>query len=110
MFEIHKWKCGVILLSTKIFELLSVVLAEKSTKRQRIRALAVFMYLWLTSLGIKVSKANISSQLLVSGRSVHKWICNYESKGIESLLQNKHYKPKSELENYIEEIKTNLIV
>jgi transposase len=82
----------------EIENLLKITCSNEYTRRVKIRAMAINMY-----LNIMPTKA-IAKSLCISEKSVIKYITNYTEKGILGITQENPYRPKSILENYSEDI------
>jgi transposase len=83
-------------------ELLNIVFVSNRPRRVKARALAVY----LNETG--VSKKDTATILCMCQKSVDKYVKNYADEGIKSVIQENVYRPKSELENYKEEIKEEI--
>ena len=72
------------------------------TRRIRTRLLVVNLYI------NGIEKVAIAKILCISTKSVEKYIEIYGNKGVNGLLEENPYRPKSELEQYKDEIKKDL--
>lgn len=79
-------------------KLLSITTTAKNTRRVKNRAMALNMHL------CGHSNVDIARTLCISEKSVSNYISIYLNKGFIGLLQENPYRPKSELEDYSEEI------
>lgn len=84
--------------ATEVEKLLMISCSDNYSRRVKIRAMAVNMYLNM------IPDVTISKSLCISKKSVDKYIKAYNEKGILGLTQENPYRPKSELEKYSEDI------
>ena len=83
-------------------ELLKIAYSTDISKRVRKRVLAVNMHL------NGVDETIIAKILGICDKSVKNYIKRYFEKGLLDLIQEKNYKPESEMEKYSSEIVENL--
>jgi transposase len=83
-------------------ELLKIAYSTDTSKRVRKRVLAVNMHL------NGVDETIIAKILGICDKSVKNYIKRYFEKGLLDLIQEKNYKPESEMEKYSSEIVENL--
>jgi transposase len=83
-------------------ELLKIAYAADTSKRVRKRVLAVNMHL------NGIDEIIIAKILGICDKSVQNYIKRYFEKGLLDLIQEKNYKPESEMEKYSAEIVENL--
>ena len=82
----------------EIEKLLSINCSDDYSRRVKIRAMAINMYLNM------ISEKTIAKILCISEKSVYKYIKKYNEQGILGLIQENPYRPKSILEKYTEDI------
>jgi transposase len=83
-------------------KLLNINYSDNYSRRVKIRAMALNMHL------NSVPNALIAKTLGICDKSVGNYIKIYERTGILGLIQEKPYRPKSELENYTDKIVESL--